>query len=162
MTFDHIQQTTVQIRLGALSCFRGGIHTDKLTSLVTDVVWHQVTMVLYCPSTGTNIAGRDHHVTWTWFGMAYGANRLMVMKIVREKWRVCIHFVFNSVYVRVTLVSIYGFTVDWIEWHAKVVWSSTSMSIVRTSHYTWNKKAQYTWWIRQAEVIPTTKVQLPP
>ena len=97
------------------------LQQNELRSFMTNMLRHQITFVLQRPARWTHVPCRYHDLTATILSLTNGARCLVIMNVLREKRCVGIHFVFYPINLRITLIAVHYFIVDWIERHAEVV-----------------------------------------
>ena len=99
---------------------------------------HQVPMILLGPSRWTVIPGRHHQHRATWLDEADNAWCFMIVKISLFSVAI-IYFIFSAVHVSGPLNAIFVLVILWIVWKAEVVRSTTRVTVMLSTHYTWYK-----------------------
>ena len=136
-SFNRVQQGTILIgtATGNILCIL--INTDEVTLLLVGIMLrHQVPMILFSPPRWTNIPC-GHHQRWaTWLDVTDNARCLVVSDVVLKN---VVGFILSPVHVPCALVAIIVLIILWIVWQAKVVYSTTLMSVMFSTHYALNK-----------------------
>ena len=104
--------------------------------LVGIMLSHQVPMILLSPSRRTIIPCGHHQLWTTWLDVADNARCLVVSDVVLKN---VVGFILSPVHVPCVLVAIIVPIILWIVWQAKVVYSTTLMSVMFSTHYALNK-----------------------
>ena len=117
------------------------VNTDEITWMLVAIIFcHQVPMILLGPSRWTVIPGRHHQHRATWLDEADNAYCFMIMDIsLKRVTAVLTHFIFSTVHVSGVLMAICVLAILWIVWKAEVVHSTTMVSVMLSTHYTWCK-----------------------
>ena len=117
------------------------VNTDEIGWMLVVIIWsHQVPMILLGPSRWTVIPGRHHQHRATWLDEADNTWCFMILEISLKRVSVAItYFIFSAVHVSGVLMAICVLVILWIVWKAKVVRSTTRVSVMLSTHYTWYK-----------------------
>ena len=138
ITFYWVQQSTFSISVAAWNIFWVFINADEIALLLVIIIFsHQVAMILLGPSRRTVIPCRHHQQRTTWFDKADNTWRLVIMKISFERVpTVLMDFIFGSVHVCWVLIAIAVPVILGIVWKAKIIYSTTLVSVMISTRYT--------------------------
>ena len=121
------------------------VNTDEITWMPVVIMFcHQVPMILLGPSRWTVIPGRHHQHRATWLDEADNTWCFMIMEIsLKRVTAVLTHFIFSTVHVSGGLTTICVLAILWIVWKAEVVRSTTIVTVMLSTHYTWYKAKKF-------------------
>ena len=138
-TFYRVQQSFPSADVAARNTFWVFVNTDDVfLAWVVVMFSHQVPMILLGPSRWTVISC-GHHQQWTtWFDKADNTRCVVIMEISFERVPIVLRdFILGSVHVCWVLIAIAVPVVRWIAWKTKVVNSTTLMSVMFSTYYTY-------------------------
>ena len=138
-TFYRKQQSFPSADVAARNTLWVFVNTDDVFLARVVVTWtHQVAMILLGPSRWTVIPC-GHHQQWTtWFDKADDTRCVVIMEISFERVSIVLRdFILSSEHVCWELIAIAVPVVLWIVWKTKVVNSTTLMSVMFSTYYTY-------------------------